>query len=146
VVRPSKTDYFLALAFAVATRSTCLRKHHGAVIVKDGAILGTGYNGSAASLPHCTDTGCNREGAAPGTMYEACVSVHAELNALLQAARHGTAVAGATLYVTGQPCIMCARAIVNAGIGEVTFVKDGRYQDSTSTDLLAAAGCIVTIA
>lgn len=142
-MRPTKDTYFSVLADVVSTRSTCLRRQHGAVLVKNGAIVSTGYNGSACSLPNCADGGtCDREakGAKPGEHYEWCVAVHAEANAIVQAARHGVATGGATLYITGPPCLMCSRVIVNAGIVEVVFRTDRRYNPEESLALLETAG------
>jgi len=131
--RPSKTEYYLNIAKAVSLRSTCLRRQYGAVIVKDDAIISTGYNGSYRGAENCCDRGtCKREelGVAHGERYELCSSVHAEQNAIINAARQGGDVLGATLYLYGydcvekkpivaQPCMMCDRVIKNAGIIEV---------------------------
>jgi dCMP deaminase len=143
-VRPTKEIYFSSLASVVATRSTCLRRQHGSVLVSpSGAILGTGYNGAPCGVASCDELGdCERErlNIAPGTQYEKCKAVHSEANAIIQAARHGVATLGATLYVTGAPCLMCARAIVNAGIAEVVFMQDRRYNPEDSLGLLGEAG------
>lgn len=142
-MRPTAEGYFLAMATLASQRSTCLRAQHGSVIVKDGHVTSTGYNGSAAGLPHCTDEGvCIREakGAKPGEQYQWCVAVHSEQNAIIQAARHGTAVKGATIYVTGCPCLLCSRMIVNAGIAEVVFAKSDRYATTEPIGLLTQAG------
>lgn len=142
-MRPSKDAYFLGMAQMASTRSTCLRQQHGAVLVRSGAVLSTGYNGACCGLPSCDETGtCKRieAGALPGERYELCVAVHAEANAIIQAARHGASTEGATLYITGQPCLMCARAIVNAGIAEVVFQVSERYTSEESIGLLGAAG------
>lgn len=142
-MRPSKDTYFLSLAQVAATRSTCLRQQHGAVLVQNGAIVSTGYNGAACGLVSCDETGtCKREtlGAKPGEHYEWCVAVHAEANAIIQAARHGAKTEGATLYVTGRPCLMCARAVVNAGIAEVVYQGSERYKDEEPVALMGAAG------
>lgn len=142
-MRPSQQDYFVGIANVVATRSTCLRRQHGAVLVSRGAIISTGFNGAPCGITSCDERGiCRREALniAPGTQYEQCEAVHAETNAIIQAARHGVATYGATLYVTGPPCLMCARAIVNAGIAEVVFQTDRRYNPEDSLGLLGAAG------
>ena len=111
------------LALQAATRSTCPRKHVGAVIVRDKAILSTGYNGSIRQAPHCTDVGCLMENSH-------CVrTVHAEANALVQAACHGTRLEGAEIYVTASPCFDCFKLIVNAGIRTIyygEFYRDER--------------------
>lgn len=143
-MRPDKDTYFSSLATVVSTRSTCLRRQHGAVLVsEDGAITGTGYNGAPCGITSCDEAGgCERErlGIAPGTQYEKCKAVHAEANAIIQSARHGARTKGATLYVTGPPCLMCARAIVNAGIAEVVYLQDRRYNPEDSLGLLGEAG------
>jgi len=113
--RVSWERYFMNLAVQAATRSTCPRKHVGAVIVRDKAILSTGYNGSIRSAPHCTDVGCLMDNGH-------CIrTVHAEANALVQAACHGTRLEGAQIYVTASPCFNCFKLIVNAGIRTVYF-------------------------
>lgn len=142
-MRPTKTETLLEVAGTVAKRSTCLRRQHGAVIVKDGQILSTGYNGAPSGATHCTDSGvCQREkmGIEPGTRYELCHSVHAEANAIVQAAKHGVGIRGASMIVTGMPCLMCARLIINAGIARVEFVVSGTYTDTAPVDLLSACG------
>jgi dCMP deaminase len=125
--RISKDDYYMTLAQTVALRSTCTRRQYGAIIVSAGDhILSTGYNGAARNEPHCLNTGCERErlNVPKGERYELCVSVHAEANAIIQAARGGASISGATLYVNGAPCKMCWRLIKNAGIEEVIFTED----------------------
>lgn len=118
--------YFMNLAVQAATRSTCPRKHVGAVIVRDKAVLATGYNGSIRGLPHCTDVGCLMEN-------DHCVrTVHAEANALLQAARHGVRIDGADIYVTASPCWECFKLIANAGLRRVwygEFYRDERIRE-----------------
>jgi dCMP deaminase len=113
--RVSWERYFMNLALQVATRSTCPRKHVGAVIVRDRTILSTGYNGSIRGAPHCTEVGCLMDN-------DHCVrTVHAEANALVQAARHGVRLEGAQVYVTASPCFNCFKLIVNAGIRTIVF-------------------------
>lgn len=126
--RPSKTSYYLAIAAVVATRSTCIRRQYGAVIVKEDQVIATGYNGSAKGEPNCCDAHVcwrHEHGVPHGEQYEKCVAVHAEDNAISQAGRDAI---GATLYLVGfengekipaKPCVMCARKIKNAGIAEV---------------------------
>jgi dCMP deaminase len=113
----------LNLAVQAATRSTCPRKHVGAVIVREKTILSTGYNGSIRGAPHCTDAGCLMDN-------EHCVrTVHAEANALIQAARNGVRLDGSEIYVTASPCFNCFKLIVNAGIRTVyygEFYRDER--------------------
>lgn len=141
--RESWTDYFMGIARTVSKRSTCLRAQHGAVLVRDKTILATGYNGAPRGLTHCNEVGvCDREknGVSPGREYERCKSAHAEQNAIAQAARVGVAVEGATLYITGLPCAICAKLLVNAGIVEVCFLDTGRYLERDSTIILKEAG------
>jgi dCMP deaminase len=130
--RPSWDEYFMRITAEVAQRSTCDRAQVGAVIVKDKRILTTGYNGSPRGLPHCTDAG--------HLMVDGhCVrTIHAEQNALLQGALHGVALAGGTVYVTHQPCLNCAKMIINAGITRVVFAK--AYPDAIAEDFLRQAG------
>ena len=123
----------------VATRSTCLRRQVGAVLVRDKRILSSGYNGSPRGLDHCLDVGCLREkmGIPSGQRQELCRGLHAEQNAIVHSAFHGIAIAGATLYVTHQPCITCAKMIINAGIIKVIFA--GEYPDTLSVELMDQA-------
>ena len=116
--RPSWDEYFMKMANDVATRTTCLRRGVGAVIVKDRRILATGYNGVPTGLTHCSETGCLREqlGVPSGQRHEICRGLHAEQNAIIQAARYGINIAGATIYVNTQPCVVCAKMLINAGI------------------------------
>lgn len=124
----------------VASRSTCLRRQVGAVIVLDKRILSTGYNGAPRGLPHCDETGCLRErmGIPSGQRQEICRGLHAEQNAVLQAALHGVSVAAGTIYVTHQPCITCAKMIINAGIERVVCAQS--YPDELARSFLAEAG------
>ena len=126
--RPDWDTYFMQIAHIVAQRSTCLRRKVGAVIVKDKRILTTGYNGAPSGITHCEVTGCLREklNVPSGQRHELCRGLHAEQNALLQAALHGISLKGATLYCTNQPCIICAKMLINAGIKEIV-IGDG-YQ------------------
>ena len=110
--RPSWDEYFMAIAEQVSRRSTCLRRHVGAVLVVDRRILATGYNGAPSGVPHCAESGCLREQMAvpSGQRHELCRGLHAEQNAIIQAAKHGVRIAGAMLYTTHHPCSMCAKA------------------------------------
>jgi dCMP deaminase len=123
----------------VATRSTCTRRQVGAVLVKDKRILCSGYNGAPSGITHCAVTGCLREQlkVPSGEKHELCRGVHAEQNAIIQAACHGISVQGSVLYCTNQPCSICAKMIINAGIRRVVF-RDG-YSDAMSGQLLAEA-------
>ncbi len=138
-MRPSWDEYFIEIARQVATRSTCLRRHVGAVIVRDKRILSTGYNGAPRGLPHCDVVGCLREklGIPSGQRQEICRGLHAEQNAIIQAALHGVSIEGGTIYVTHQPCITCAKMIINAGIVRVVCA-DG-YPDELARQMLEEA-------
>jgi len=139
-MRPSWDQYFIDITRQVATRSTCLRRHVGAIIVKDKRILATGYNGPPTGLPHCEETGCLRDqlGIPSGERQEICRGLHAEQNAIIQAARYGIPVVGSTIYVTHQPCITCAKMIINAGI--VRVVCADTYPDELAREMLDSAG------
>lgn len=138
--RPSWDEYFLELAHLVSRRSTCLRRNVGAVLVKDKRILATGYNGSPRGLKHCLDIGCIRQKLKipSGERHELCRALHAEQNALIQASLYGISVNGSTLYATNQPCIICAKMLINAGIREIV-ASDG-YPDKMAVDFLKEAG------
>ena len=130
--RPSWEEYFMDIASLVAKRSTCRRRAVGATIVKDKRILSTGYNGAPTGVAHCIDIGCLREdmGIASGTRHELCRGIHAEQNAIIQAAYHGVGIKGASLFCTNLPCAICAKMIINAGIGKIYYL-DG-YADEMS--------------
>lgn len=138
--RPSWDDYFMAIAEQVSGRSTCKRRRTGAVLVKDKRILSSGYNGVPSGLRHCEDVGCLREerGIASGSNHELCRGIHAEQNAVIQAAKHGIAIDGATVYCTHQPCVLCAKILLNAGVVDIVF-RDS-YPDALSEQILAEAG------
>jgi len=137
--RPSWDDYFLGIAELVSKRSTCLRRKVGAVIVKERRILATGYNGTPVNIKHCSQTGCLREKLKipSGQRHELCRGLHAEQNALLQAALYGISLQNTTLYCTHQPCIICAKMLINAGIKELV-IGDG-YPDKMAADFLREA-------
>lgn len=139
-IRPSWDEYFLRLADLVATRATCLRRHVGAVLVRNERIISTGYNGAPRGLSHCLDLGCLREqmGIPSGQRYELCRGVHAEQNAIINAAYYGVSTQGAVLYCTNQPCLICARMIINAGI--VRVVHRGDFDDQLALDFMLEAG------
>jgi dCMP deaminase len=140
VLRPSWDEYFMEIAELVAKRSTCLRRHVGAVLVRDKRIIATGYNGAPANLPHCLEVGCLRQQQAipSGQRHELCRGIHAEQNAIIQAALYGTSTKDSTLYVTHQPCVLCAKMLINAGI--VRVVYGGDYPDEAAAQLLDEAG------
>ncbi len=139
-MRPSWDEYFMQIVELIKTRSTCLRRQVGALIVKDKRILSTGYNGAPTGCSHCSQVGCLREqmNIPSGQRHELCRGMHAEQNAIVQAAYSGTSVKDGTLYVTNQPCILCAKMIINAGIKKIVF--SGEYPDELSMDLLKEAG------
>lgn len=144
-VRPTWDEYFMKIAFLVAERSTCLRHHIGTVIVRDKRILTTGYNGAVSGTKDCLELGCLRDelGIPSGTRHEICRAVHAEQNAIIQAALHGSSTRGATLYTTANPCSSCAKIIANAGI--VRVVCRVEHHDLAGVELLKKAGVIVEI-
>lgn len=138
--RPSWDEYFLEVADLVASRSTCLRRHVGAVLVSKERIIATGYNGAPRGLEHCLDMGCLREEMAipSGHRYELCRGVHAEQNAIINAAYYGVSTRDTVLYCTNQPCIICARILINAGITRV--VHRGNFHDSLAVKFMQEAG------
>ena len=137
--RPNWDEYFLEMAQVAAKRSTCLRRQVGAVLVKDRRLLATGYNGAPRKLKHCGEIGCLREamGIPSGERHELCRGLHAEQNAIIQAAVHGVAIEGATLYCTHHPCSACTKMLINAGILRIVYL-DG-YPDELSAALLTEA-------
>lgn len=139
--RPSWDEYFMEMAELTAKRSTCLRRQVGAVIVKDRHIIATGYNGAPRNVPHCAEKGgCFREQmkVPSGERHELCRALHAEQNAIIQAATLGQSIEGGTIYVTNQPCVICAKMIINAGIQRIV-VKEG-YPDELAVEILGEAG------
>ncbi len=138
--RPSWETYFMDITILVAKRSTCKRRAVGAVLVKDKRLLSTGYNGAPSHLKHCLDIGCLREElkVPSGEKHELCRGIHAEQNAIVQAAFHGVSIRGATLFCTNLPCAICAKMIINAGIDKIYF-NEG-YADSMSKEMLKEAG------
>ena len=139
-MRPSWDSYFMQITELVKTRSTCLRRQVGALIVRDRRIVSTGYNGAPSGVPHCDEVGCLRQqlGVPSGERHELCRAIHAEQNALIQAARYGSVVQGGTIYVTCQPCSLCAKMLINAGIVRIVFRGD--YPDALAADMLETAG------
>jgi dCMP deaminase len=138
--RPTWDEYFIKMAYLAAERSTCLRHHVGAVIVRNNHLVSTGYNGAAAGVKDCLELGCMRDqmGIASGTRHEICRAIHAEQNAIIQAALHGTTTEGGTLYCTHSPCVICAKMLVNAKIKKVVVVK--YYPDKSYEELFKEAG------
>ena len=141
--RPSWDEYFQTITREVAARSTCLRRHVGAIIVKDKRILATGYNGAPTGLEHCITRGCLREqlGIPSGEKQELCRAAHAEQNAVIQAARYGVSIDGSTVYCTNQPCVQCAKILINAGVKEIVF--ENSYPDQLAEEMMAEADIIL---
>ncbi|RJP93955.1 MAG: cytidine deaminase [Desulfobacteraceae bacterium] len=137
--RPTWDAYFMDIALLVAKRSTCLRRAVGALIVKDKRILTTGYNGAPSGIRHCVEIGCLREtlNIASGQRHELCRGIHAEQNAIIQAAYHGVSIHNATLYCTNLPCSICTKMIINAGILRIYYLEG--YADELSGAMLAEA-------
>ncbi|NLL94309.1 MAG: cytidine deaminase [Thermoplasmatales archaeon] len=143
MARPDNDKYFMDMAELVSKRSTCVRRQVGAVIVKDKRVLTTGYNGSPRGTMHCEEKGCIREqmNIPSGTRHELCRGVHAEQNAVIQAAYFGVSIKDGTIYTTTYPCSMCAKIIINAGIVEVVY-RDG-YVDDLSKMLFKETDMLV---
>jgi dCMP deaminase len=143
MARPSWDEYFMEITHLVARRSTCLRRQVGAVLVKDKNILATGYNGSPSGVAHCLDVGCLRAqlGVPSGERHELCRGLHAEQNAIIQAAKHGTNIDGATLYCTTMPCIICSKMIINAGIRRIVY-EEG-YADQLASEMITETAIVV---
>jgi dCMP deaminase len=141
--RPSWDEYFMRIAHEVAKRSTCLRRKVGAVLVHEKRILTTGYNGAPSGLKHCEEVGCLRErlNVPSGHRHELCRGLHAEMNALLQAAIHGISVSGAALYCTDSPCSLCAKMLINVGVESIYI--DGEYPDELAAEFLKDAGVTI---
>ena len=137
--RPSWETYFMDITERVATRSTCLRRAVGAVVVKDKRMLTTGYNGAPSGTRHCKETGCLREklNIASGERHELCRGIHAEQNAIIQAALHGVSIKDSTLYCTNLPCSICAKMIINAGVKKIIYQTG--YADDLSREMLTEA-------
>lgn len=141
MTRPSWDEYFMEMAELTAKRSTCIRRNVGAVIVKENRAIATGYNGAPKGLIHCEMRGgCLREklSVPSGQRHELCMALHAEQNAIIQAASMGNSIEGGTIYITHQPCIICAKMIINSGIQRIV-VREG-YPDELSLELLDEAG------
>ncbi len=135
MTRPSWEEYFMSITRQVATRSTCLRRQVGCIIVLEKRIVSTGYNGAPSGLPHCEEVGCVREtrGVASGERHELCRGLHAEQNAVIQAAMHGTAVRGGSIFCTHKPCVLCTKMLINAGIRRVVYAEG--YGDEMADEM-----------
>ena len=143
--RPSWDEYFMEMAELARKRSTCLRRGVGAVIVKDNRVIATGYNGVPRGIRHCEETGCLRQqlNVPSGKMHELCRGLHAEQNAIIQAACMGSSIEGGTLYCTTQPCVICTKMIINAGIKRVVIKET--YPDELAQEMAAEAGLVIDV-
>ncbi len=135
-MRPSWDEYFMEMVKVASKRSTCVRRQVGAALVKDNRLLATGYNGVPKGLPHCDKVGCLRKqlNVPSGERHEICRGLHAEQNAIIQAAIYGVSISGATLYCNTKPCSICAKMIINAEISRIVYMED--YTDALADDLL----------
>ena len=135
--RPTWDSYFMTIAGTIATRSTCIRRSVGAVIVRDKRILATGYNGPPSGISHCTPETCLRTkfNVPSGERHELCRGLHAEQNAIIQAAYHGVSIKDAIIYVTHQPCSICTKMLINSGIKK--FIYQSSYDDTLAREMLA---------
>ncbi len=138
--RPDWDTYFMRMASLVASRSTCLRRHVGAILVRDRRILASGYNGAPQKLDHCLDVGCLRAelGIPSGQRHELCRGIHAEQNAIIQAALFGVSTQDSVLYCTTKPCIICTKMLINAGVKR--FVVGELYPDDLADGFVKEAG------
>lgn len=138
--RPSWHQYFMQMAELASSRSTCLRRKVGAVVVKNNQIISTGYNGSPKRIRHCSETGCIRlqQNVPSGERHELCRGVHAEQNAIIQAAINGSSLQDASIYCTNQPCVICSKMIINAEIANI-YIKEA-YNDKLAQEMLQEAG------
>jgi len=140
MMRPSWDEYFMKITKDVAVRSTCLKRQVGAIVVKDHRILSTGYNGAPKNMEHCSVTGCLRKKlkVPSGQRHELCRGLHAEQNAIIQAAWHGVKIKDSTLYSTYQPCVICVKMMINAGIKRLVY--EGNYPDKLALKMLKGSG------
>ena len=143
--RPSWDDYFMKIAEDVSTRTTCIRRRVGAVIVKDRWIISTGYNGVPTGITHCTAETCLRTkyNVPSGERHELCRGLHAEQNAIIQAALHGVSINGAVIYITHQPCSICTKMLINSGIKK--FIYREPYADPLSDEMIKEANIEIVI-
>ena len=143
--RPTWDEYFMEMAELARQRSTCLRRRVGAVIVKDNRVIATGYNGVPKGIRHCEETGCLRQqlNVPSGKMHELCRGLHAEQNAIIQAACMGSSIEGGTLYCTTQPCVICTKMIINAGIKRVVIKES--YPDELAQEMAKEAGLVIDV-
>ncbi|KYK30292.1 MAG: cytidine deaminase [Thermoplasmatales archaeon SG8-52-3] len=141
--RPSYDEYFMEMAYVVSKRSTCLRRKVGALLVKNKHILSTGYNGAPKGLSHCSEEGCLRENMdiPSGERHELCRGLHAEQNAIIQAAVFGVSIKDSILYCTNTPCVVCVKMLINAGVKEIIY--SGDYPDSLAKKMLSESSIII---
>lgn len=140
VKRISKDNYFMKMADIASLRSTCIKRKVGAVLVKDDHILSTGYNGAPSGIPHCTPEICVRKHLKPGEKPELCRGVHAEINCIIQAALHGTAIEGNTsLYTTTFPCMSCLKLIINAKIKRLIYREGYNMENLVKDELIKSS-------
>ena len=144
-MRKDKINYYLDIADVVSNQCTCLRRRYGAVIVKNKQIVATGYNGTPKNLQHCSEVGCLREQlkVPSGKNHELCRGIHAEQNAVVQAAYHGVSVNGGTVYCTHQPCVVCTKILINAGIERIVYANP--YPDELAEKMMKASGIQIDI-
>jgi dCMP deaminase len=144
VDRPSYDEYFMEMAHVVSKRSTCLRRRVGAILVKNKHILSTGYNGAPKGMHHCSEVGCLRvnQHIPSGERHELCRGLHAEQNAIIQAAVFGVSIQGSLLYCTNTPCVVCVKMLINAGVQEIIFA--GEYSDKLAKDMIKESGIKIT--
>ncbi len=133
-------DYFMRIAYLVSERSTCTRRKVGCVAVRDKRVLATGYNGAPSGIRHCLDIGCLREelGVPSGERHEICRGLHAEQNVIIQAALHGVSIRDAEIYCTTQPCLICAKMLINCQVRAIYFAEG--YPDDLSQSMIQEAG------
>ena len=143
--RPSWDEYFMRICLDVASRATCVRRKVGAVIVKDKRILTTGYNGAPAGITHCTADTCLRtlNNVPSGEKHELCRGLHAEQNAIIQAALHGVSINDAVIYITNQPCSICTKMLINSGIKKIIYKEP--YNDKLAMDMIKEARISIVI-
>lgn len=136
-------EYFMQITRLVSERSTCLRRKVGAIAVRDRHILATGYNGAPSGLAHCLETRCLRKdmGIPSGQRHEICRGLHAEQNVIIQAAAQGISIAGASLFCTTHPCVVCSKMLINCGIRQIFYEQD--YPDALGSEMLRQAGVSV---
>ncbi len=142
--RPEWEEYFMDIALLVSKRSTCTRRKVGAVIVKDKRILTSGYNGAPTGLLHCEEIGCLRQknSVPSGQRHELCRGLHAEQNAIIQAAYHGIKIRGGSMFCTTLPCSICFKMLINAGINKIVF--DEGYPDELTEGFIKESDIIIT--